>query len=64
MKSSQYIEEKLDIRPHRCLLVKFMEYSAKESLHYPNSGFMFENLMQLTYNPTYFAHRIIDKNGK
>ena len=64
MKSSQYIEEKLDIRSHRCPLVEFEEYSEKEGLHYLDSDFVFENLIQLTFNPTYFAHRVVDKNGK
>ena len=66
MKSNRYIEEKLDIRTHRCSLVEFEEYRTKNGLHYPKIGSagVFENLTQLTYNPTYFAHRVEDINGK
>ena len=66
MKSSQYIEKKLDIRTHRCSLVEFEKYRAKEGLHYPGIGsnFVANNLIQLTYNPTYFAHKVEDCNRK
>lgn len=66
MKSSQYIEEKLDIRTHRCSLVEFQKYIAIEGLHYPSedNDFVFKNIMQLTFNPTYFAYRLVDKNEK
>ena len=64
MKSSWYIEEKLDIRTHRCPLVEFEAYRAKEGLHYPENSGMGSEVIQLTYNPTYFAYKVVDKNDK
>ena len=67
MKSSRYITEKLDIRTHRCPLVEFDKFIVNEGLHYPEIDSVFipeENLTQLTYNPTFFAHSVEDRNGK
>ena len=64
MKSSQYIEEKLDIRTHRCPLVEFDKYRAIEGLHYLGNPGIGSEVIQLTYNPTFFAYKVVDKNEK